>query len=186
MARALLSCITTLCSATGALSSPDSRISYTTANIDMQRQALLSSLQRLYPQISWEMVGVVATLCSIVPGFWWLMRTRTSLSSSSGATSEVNGGVVGRTVDTNGKLLLALNSSNCTDQGRCRSNRSGTSEETFGIQVFHDQPIYVSEPPRVLPAPYTSRQAPSEPSFTSSGLHSRSRRLDCSIRQPVD
>lgn len=95
----LLSCLILLCLAAGNLSLSDRRISVPTSRISMQLQAPVSGHQRLIPQMSWEVVGVAVTLCSIVPGFWWLRR-RSSASAEAEGTA---GRIMRHAIETTGK-----------------------------------------------------------------------------------
>jgi hypothetical protein len=105
MANALLSsCLIPLYLATGALALSESRISAPTSRTSMQLQALVSGIQRLHPQISWETLGVAVALCSIIPGVWWFRRTLKASSSNSAGTETNEGGIMRYTAETTGKI----------------------------------------------------------------------------------
>lgn len=80
---ALPSCLLQLVFARDVLALPDSSIAPRAVpeRANALLQIGLASLRRLYPQISqgrfnaWELVQVMAW-CSLLPGFWYLQRTR--------------------------------------------------------------------------------------------------------------
>ena len=156
MADALLSSclILVLYLATGAQSLPDSQISTINSRISIRSQALLISLQRTHPRISWEMAGLIATAFSIVPGFWWLSK---KMSKEPAQAEGTEGSIMRNIVDTNGITGARPPSVTLLTYSRSRSHRSGSSKETFGLQIVQDEPVYIFEPPRVLQTPYTGR-----------------------------
>ena len=177
----LLSCLILLHLAIGALSLSDRRISVPTSRISMQLQALASGQQRLIPQMSWEVVGVAVTLCSIVPGFWWLRRR----SSTSAKAEGTQGRIMRHAIETTGKDRAPRTSRSFADHSRCRDNRSGTSEEALRNQVIQNKPIYLLEHPYFLQATSPSRET-SLTAFTAPRIYPWTRRIGCTIQQSLD
>jgi hypothetical protein len=102
MAKTLLSlCLISQFIVTGSLSLPDSSASVPSTKINIQLQAVLSTFQRFSPQMSWKMVGMMVTLCSLIPGLWWF-RNGKLLSSSAAEVVEAEGAIMRPSVDTNG------------------------------------------------------------------------------------
>jgi hypothetical protein len=160
------SCLIPVSLATQALAVSDSRVSVPASRVTMQLQALVSGLQRLHPQISWEIVGVAVTLCSIVPGFWWLRRTWKSSSLNSVELEGSQGGIMRHTVETTGKIwtselavtLLTMADAEATDPGLLKKHSELKSFKTSrfvysNIRVFyrrHPQADKLPTPPLPL------------------------------------
>jgi pimeloyl-ACP methyl ester carboxylesterase len=112
------------------------------------------------------MVGVAVTLCSIVPGFWWLRRTWKSSSSNSAEVEGSEGGIMRHTVETTGKIgtseptvaLLTMADAEATDPGLLKKHSQlksfKTSRFTYSnIRVFyrrHPQADKLPTPPLPL------------------------------------
>ena len=166
MADALLSSclILVLYLATGAQSLPDSQISTINSRISIRSQALLTSLQRTHPRISWEMVGLIATVFSIVPGFWWLSK---KMSKEPVQAEGTEGSIMRNIVDTNGKIgarrpssviLLTVADPEATDPGLLKKHSVFKSYKTSrftypNLRVFYRRHTQADKLPTQPPLP---------------------------------
>ncbi|KAH9216967.1 hypothetical protein DL95DRAFT_387167 [Leptodontidium sp. 2 PMI_412] len=124
----------------------------------LRLQAISSSFQTLYPQISqgtfslWEMAQILS-LCSVLPGLWWARRIRKeSTSTSSSAISPQNDEKAGQTSDE-------ANDASSTDPGLLKKHSEiksyTTSRYTYPkLRVFfrrHPQADKLPVDPSPLP-----------------------------------
>jgi hypothetical protein len=112
----LPSCLLQLVFARDALAWPDSSIAPRAVPERMNAllQTGLASLRHLYPQISqgrfnaWELVQVMAW-CSLLPGFWYLQRTRRDgISLPWSSTGRQRGLPGAKSIDKEGKSSTLL------------------------------------------------------------------------------
>lgn len=128
-------------------------------------QALLEGFRQTYPQISrgepsvWEMVQIAA-LCSLLPGLFYLRRTRKDSKSLSLASTEYsnNGMCVEQEgSDSNGKSSLdILRTVADNNMYRCWIYRPRAFEEAFRDQVIRNEPLHIPKGPSLLSSPPTS------------------------------
>jgi hypothetical protein len=189
---ALPSCLLQLVFARDVLAWPDSSIAPRAVPERMNAllQTGLASLRHLYPQISqgrlnaWELVQVMAW-CSLLPGFWYLQRTRREGISLPWSSRGRQRGLPGaKSIDKEGKSSTLLYSTLLTriTLSRSRNRRPRALKEALRDTIIYYEPIHIPLSTDILSQTPTGRKTPchSRPS-TSPSLHTRTGRIHLSI-----